>query len=101
MSNKHEHTLVELDDAINQTNNMHITGEDTMIELRNQKNRMIKMTGDVEDVELNVKQSGSVLTKIRCNIIKERYTMIAIIILLSIIIAMLLLFRIGAFDKPK
>ena len=89
---KHK-TLDILDNTINQGNTVINIGDLSLEELHNQKQKLLKITGDAKDIEQGISFTSKVLTKIRYGQNKEKFMCIVIIILLTFTIGILLYFR--------
>lgn len=89
---KHK-TLDILDNSINQGNTVINIGDLSLEELHNQKQKLLKITGDVKDIDHGISFSSRILAKIQYGQNKEKFMCIVIIILLTFTIGILLYFR--------
>ena len=102
---KHKRSKVDvsevLDDTIQQTNTIIDLGSSSLLELHNQKQQILHMTDDVDQLNQNLTLTGRMMAKIRYGQNKEKFMCIVIIILLGCTIIVLLYFRFQPTSTPS
>ena len=99
--NKYGQSLTILDDALKDANTTRKIGEDTIIKLDDNNDRLKSMYGTVGNIDDNLSKSSRLLRNIKLGMTKEKAMMSMIILLLSIIIITLLIIRFGLVGKSK
>lgn len=86
-------SIDSLDRSIEQTYEIVDMGHASLAELEGQKERLIKMTDDVDNIDEEVTAAGFVINKIRRGLMNKKYVCVGIIVLLTVAIGVLLYFR--------
>ena len=86
-------SIDSLDRSIAQTYEIVDMGHASLAELEGQKERLIKMTGDVDHIDEEVTVAGFAINRIRRGLRNKKYVCGGIIILLTVAIGVLLYFR--------
>lgn len=92
---KSHRSLDVLDSSIKQSHDVIEIGDYTIDGLATQKNKLIKMTGDVDQLNENVTFLGKIMTKIQIGQNKEKLMCIILIVLLTITDGILLYLRLS------
>lgn len=86
-------SLDTLNVAIDQSYEMIEMGEGSFDELQRQKHKLLNMTDRVDDMDETITNAGYIINKIHGMLTNQQYMSIGIIIVLSIVIGVLLYFR--------
>lgn len=86
-------SLSLLDVTIDRAKDINNIGTNTLADLQQQKDKIVSITDDVDNMNNTVDDSGWILSKININMKKHTLILIAIILLLFVVIGILLYFK--------